>query len=143
MTEVVGLDKHGALGALACARAAEDEDDSDLVVVESRRWHCDKMKKDKTLWTVVVTRGHEGMICLSGLGRCRVFLLAMLDDKGKNDKGGDRESEEVPGIWTLSRKHTQLSSHNICYSHFSSHNMLQAASTRELAMYGVTCQLNG
>ena len=36
MTEVVGLDEHGALGALACARTAEDEDDSDLVVVESR-----------------------------------------------------------------------------------------------------------
>jgi len=45
------------------------------------------MKKDKALWTVVVTRGHKGVVCLSGLGRCRVFLLAMLDDDGKNGKG--------------------------------------------------------
>jgi len=74
------------------------------------------MKKDKTLWTVVVTRGHEGMICLSGLGRCRVILLAMLYNEGKNGEGGDRESEEVPGIWTLSRKHTQLSQHLLLIS---------------------------
>ena len=45
------------------------------------------------------------MVCLSGLGRCRIVLLAVLDDDGKDGKGGNRESEKVPGIGTLSREH--------------------------------------
>jgi len=36
MTKVVGLDEHGTLGALACTRSTEDEDDGDLAVVKSR-----------------------------------------------------------------------------------------------------------
>ena len=106
MTKVVGLDELETLGALARARSAEDEDDSDLVVVESRSRHW-----NDTLWTVVVTRGHEGMVCLSGLCRCGVFLLAMPDDDGKEGKGGERKSEEEPGIGTLSREHAHESQH--------------------------------
>jgi len=44
MTEVVGLDEHGALGALASTRSPEDEDDDDLVVVESRSQHWKKIR---------------------------------------------------------------------------------------------------
>lgn len=53
-----------------------------------------------------MTRGHEGVVCLPGLGRGWVVLLAVLDDDGEDGKGGEGESEEQPGIWTLSREHT-------------------------------------
>jgi len=53
MTKVVGLDKLGALGALARTRSAEDEDNNDLLVVKNRSRHW---RKKTTLYKLSLWR---------------------------------------------------------------------------------------
>ena len=70
VAEVELFHETAALRALSGAGAAEDEDDGDLGWVHG----VSELRRR------FVTRWNEGMVCLSGLLRGRVGLLATLDD---------------------------------------------------------------